>query len=213
MKEQTTTTTLLRAGDTLVRTTVTTEAESVFVSWDEIWESIEVVPDDDMTETPWDNCDGFDHEVTDIRDIDENRESLQKRRGFTWSRERRNSVVISMERDKSGYNFYRQQGASRQVASEMVALARRKRIEQVCRWYSQGWEWWGVRGELKGCVASVWGIDDYDYANTEMCEEIAVELAGQLEDAGYVVTDKPEPKPQDKTWRYRWNKTLFSWDD
>ena len=41
---------------------------------------------------------------------------------------------------------------------------------------------------------SLWGIDDAEYAET-LKEEIALNVAAQLEEAGYTVTDKPEQPP------------------
>jgi len=38
---------------------------------------------------------------------------------------------------------------------------------------------------------SIWGVDAAEYAET-LKEEIALVVAGQLEEAGYTVTDKPE---------------------
>ena len=76
-----------------------------------------------------------------------------------------------------------------------MAAERRRTLAQLVKWYGDGWEWFGV-----GCrfivlgdeyVDSLWGIDDPEYAET-LKEEIALNVAAQLEEAGYTVTDKPE---------------------
>ena len=41
--------------------------------------------------------------------------------------------------------------------------------------------------------ASLWGIDDAEYAEREIKVEMALDVADQLEKAGYTVTGKPEP--------------------
>lgn len=43
---------------------------------------------------------------------------------------------------------------------------------------------------------SLWGIDDPEYAES-LKEEIALNVAAQLEEAGYTVTGKPEHR---QTW-------------
>ena len=76
----------------------------------------------------------------------------------------------------------------------------RERIEQLVAWYRDGWERWQLSGEMHGCFVGLGGIDDYGYANTEYREELAFDLAYQLEELGFNIKDKPctAIKPMDK---------------
>jgi len=56
-KQRETATTMIRTGDVLVHTTVTTKVESAYVDFDAILAAVEVVPDITMSgEAPWDWC-------------------------------------------------------------------------------------------------------------------------------------------------------------
>jgi len=112
----------------------------------------------------------------------------------------------------------RERGASRQVAREAVAAERRRTLAQLVKWYDSGWEWYGVRCRFEalgdGYQDSLWGIDDAEYAET-LKEEIALNVAAQLEEAGYTVTGKPEHRQTytraDKQARLRRNLAAQSW--
>jgi hypothetical protein len=92
----------------------------------------------------------------------------------------------------------------------MVAQSMRNRIDQLVKWYENGWEWWFCACEFNGCSASVGGIDDYDYASGECSTEVAMEITRQLEKDGYEVIGKPEVS------RPKWTGygvNMFSWKD
>ena len=84
----------------------------------------------------------------------------------------------------------------RQVAAETLARERRRAIAQLVEWYENGWQWYGVRCWLTilgvEYEASLWGIDDPEYAERDIKVEMAFDVAGQLEMAGFTVADKPE---------------------
>ncbi len=217
--EQTkTATTTIRTGDVLVHTTVTTEVESAHVDFDDILAAVKVSPDESMSgEAPWDWCDGFAHTAERLSRFDEGRDTADQRRGYCYSDGHRERIIITAQWDTDLYRWYRDNGASRQVAREMVALSLRKRLDQLVKWYTNGWEWWYCGGEYKGCSDGVGGIDDYRYAHDEVRRECAENIAHQLEQAGYVVAGKPTPNGADtrqqKRDRFRRNRTLFSWND
>jgi len=110
-------------------------------------------------------------------------------------------------------------GATRQVALEAVAADRKRTLAQLVQWYSDGWEWYGVQCNFEvlgqDFGASVWGIDDDDYARREVVHEIADEVADQLEKAGFTVTDRPVrpdyPIREAKQERLRRNLNIQNW--
>jgi hypothetical protein len=218
LKQRRTATTTIRTGDVLVQTTVTTEVESVYVDFDDILAAVEVSPDDSMNgEAPWDWCDGYVHTVERVSRLDEARDKADLRRGYCYSDGHRERIIITAQWDDDLYRWHRDNGASRQVAREMVALSMRKRLDQLVKWYTHDWEWWYCGGDYKGCADGVGGIDDYDYAHDEVRRECAENIAHQLEQAGYIVAGRPTPNAvdtrQQKRDRFRRNRTLFSWND
>jgi hypothetical protein len=205
-------TTTLRRGDILV--TTTTRIESAVVEWADILDAITIAPDD-MTDAPWDNCDGFDHETTPAQQC----ENAESRRGCCWDTGNRERVVVSVAFDGELHAWCRARGASRQVAREMVALSARRTIDALTHWLEHGWEWWVVSGDILGCGDSLGGIDDYDYAKNEVVGDIADNLAYALEQAGYTITGRPEAGgPHSEIRKNRRdnlhrNLSLFSWMD
>jgi len=213
-----TATTTIRTGDVLVHTTVTTAVEPVHVDFDDILAAVEVLPDDSMGgETPWDWCDGYVHTVKMASLFDEGRDAIDQRRGYCYSDSFRERIVITVQWDDDLYRWYRDNGASTQVAREMVALSLRKRLAQLVKWYTTDWQWWHCGGEYKGFSDGVGGIDDYDYAHDEVRRECAENITHEMEQAGHIVAGKPAPDPaetrQQRRDRFRRNRTLFSWTD
>ena len=86
--------------------------------------------------------------------------------------------------------------ASRQVAAEALAADAAEPSRQLVEWYEDGWQWYGVRCRYDALgdeyEASLWGIDDAEYAEREIKVEMALDVADQLEKAGFTVTGKPE---------------------
>ena len=176
-------TTYTRHDDTMA--IITIEAHSAIIQWQEVLDCIKVEPDD-YPETPWQHCDGYQHRLvlTDGPEEDGFASFIHERR---WQK-------IEMQYDTDLFNWYRERGASKQVADQLTRQSMRKRIEQLIDWYRNGWEWWQVRGEMHGCYASVGGVDDFNYANSLCRVEVALELAHELEATGYEVTGKPAPE-------------------
>jgi len=167
--------------------------------------------------TPRPTPHGFAHTVERLCRFDEGRDTADQRRGYCYSDAHRERIIITAGWDNDLYRWYRGNGASRQVGREMVALSLRKRLDQLVKWYTNGWEWWHCGGEYKGCADGIGGIDDYRYAHDEVRRECAENIAHQLEQAGYIVAGRPAPSAADtrrqKRDRFRRNQTLFSWND
>jgi hypothetical protein len=182
-----------RDGNTLVLVTV--ETRPAVIDFADVYKATEVVPDELSYEAPWEHWDDWQHTATDLDDSrfdGVSRDSLRKAAGECWDEGNRRRVLIEQPYDSDLYKWYRDNGASRGVARQLVAKSMAKRLEQIVKWYRYGWEWWAVKGEYNGCYARVGGIDDDGYAE-EMRREIAGELASELEDAGYTVINYPAP--------------------
>jgi len=176
---------------------------------------------DDNSDAPWENCDGFEHEVETARHSGER--DLYEMQGHCYCDGRRESVVITLpdNEDHGIYQYLRERGASQQVAREAVAANRRRTLAQLVEWYSNGWQWFGVRCDFEvlgqDFSASVWGIDDNDYARDEIVPEIADEVTGWLEKAGFTVTGRPErvpyPSRKAKRMRIHCNLNMQNWSE
>jgi hypothetical protein len=178
-----------REGDKFIETT-TTVTDAV-IDFQDILDACEI-KDDDMCEAPWENCDGFEHTATPVRNLDDAKHASEMQ-GHVWSEGYRAYVVIELKsgEDWGTYEYLRAQGASKQVAREASAATRRKAIEQLKEWYQHGWSYYGVTCEYEGAEASVWGVDDYEYADTDVRHEIAREVAHELEKQGYTIINYP----------------------
>jgi hypothetical protein len=192
--------------------------ESVHIEFGDILAAVEVFPDITMSgEAPWAWEDGYVHTTERVSRLDESRDTADQRRGYCYSDGYRDYIVLTMGWDTDLYRWYRAEGASKQVAREMVAVSLCKRLDRLVEWYEHGWEWWYCGGEYNGCDDGVGIIDDYHYAHDEVRRECAENIAHQLEQTGYIVVNKPKPDPvdtrQQKRDRFRRNRTLFSWSD
>ena len=200
----------MRVGDTIVTTTVRTEVESATIDFADILEASQIEPDECMWgETPWDNCDGYEHTAE--------HPALPRGRGACHDGDGR-YVEIKMEFDRDLFEWYRERGATKQVAHEMVALSLRKRLDTLVDWSTNGWEWWHVHCEYKDEIDSCHGIDDHDYAYNDVRLECALNVAHELEQAGYEVHGRPEVDDASTRRFYRraqlrLNLYLFSWID
>lgn len=179
-----------RVGDKmiLVETTITTY--DAVVDFQDILDAVEIEPDD-FRDAPWENCDGYDHELVRYPD-DEDYPEWQRRRGYTWlDGDRRHGLIVLKEECRDVEEIARGWGCSRQVARELAAMDRRRTANTLKDWYANGWEWWYASCEYYEAEASCGGIDSYDYADGEMREELAEEVAHILEKRGFEVVNKP----------------------
>ena len=181
-----------RHGDTMIAV----ESRPATIAFEDILEATEVVADEYESMTPWEHCDGFEHVATPERRFRDEADAREMQ-GSVYCDGHRERLVIELPReaDYGIYQYAREHGASRQVAAETVAAERRRTLAQLVKWYGDGWEWFGVKCDFEVLGDeyhdSIWGVDDAEYAET-LKEEIALEVAGQLEEAGYTVTGQPE---------------------
>jgi len=204
-----------RHGDTMIAV----ESRPATIAFDDLLTTTEVVYDEHESMTPWEQCDGFEHTATPERRFREEA-NAHEMQGSVYCDGHRERLVIALpqEEDYGIYQYMRERGASRQVAREAVAAERRRTLAQLVKWYDSGWEWYGVHCRFEALgdeyQDSLWGIDDAEYAET-LKEEIALNVAAQLEEAGYTVTGKPEHRQTytraDKQARLRRNLAAQSW--
>ena len=176
-----------RHGDTMIAV----ESRPATIAFDDLLAATDVVYDEHESMTPWEHCDGFEHTATPERRF-RDEANAREMQGNVYCDGHRERLVIELPKEDYGiYQYARENGASRQVAAELVAAERRRTLAQLVKWYDQGWEWYGVRCRFEGLGEvyedSIWGIDDPDYA----AKEVALEVAARLEQAGYTVTGKP----------------------
>jgi len=179
-------------------TMIVVETHPAVVNFDDILAATTVVPDD-HGEPPWESCDGFEHEtIEEHRYRPDTCPDTRKMQGCVWCDWDRERIIITLPTDEDYgiYQYLRNSGATKQVAMEAVAAERRRTLRTLCNWYENGWEWYGVRCNFaiggEEYSASVWGIDDSEYAEKYVREEMARDVTAQLEAAGYTVTGKPE---------------------
>jgi hypothetical protein len=182
----------LRDGNTMIAV----ETASAVIDYADIVAATEVVEDRFENMTPWDHCDGFAHTRQDPRDLGDAADASAMQGYGRDSDGDRVVLQLTAGEDYGIYEHLRARGASKQVAREAVAAARRKTLELLVNWYENGWEWYGVQCEFsvldEDFGASVWGIDDPEYAERDVVDEIAGEVAYNLEQARYTVTGQPQ---------------------
>jgi hypothetical protein len=180
--------------------TVTTEETKRTVDFDSILESVSVEYDDWTNEAPWESCDGYEHSIERANfDCNDNRSDA---RGFVLTNDGRMLITISDDILEmwGNFDYYHAAGCSKQVSAELVAQVKRKAMDQLVNWYSDGWSWYSVSGEYQGYAGSIGGIDSECYA--EDCRVgVANEIAGQMEADGFIIENRPEPVNSDSRAR------------
>jgi hypothetical protein len=104
--------------------------------------------------------------------------------------------VFEVPENTDLFRWYRQHGASKQMAHEAVARSRQRTIETLKGWYQSGWEWWVTSCDFLDAHASVGGVDSCDYASGDLAQEIADDVAGELERRGFTVTGRPDRRAE-----------------
>ena len=175
---------LVRSNDVMIEI----QTHSAVIDFADILAQTEIVPDDTQ-DAPWDNCDGYEHIATPSSRFDD--PSVQP--GYAGN------MVITIPpaaiKQWGIYDYWCGRGASKGVAREKERQEVACTLAQLVDWYRNGWEWWGVECNFNGCHDSLCGIDDYGYAD-EIREEIAGNVACELEKKGYTATGKPQPNRQ-----------------
>lgn len=184
--------------------------------------------DDDHTEMPWESGDGWEHNLEEYTSdsFGGSLDDFKKTRGYLPHRGRYKyeRVVVTDESfcgdtRENRFDYFRNRGASKQVAREMVAQQDREYIDQLLEWYEHYQEVY-VRVEVtiggKTYEESCGGFDE-EYGHTEAKTEIASNLIYALEKDGFTVVgyDRHVKYNENRTWhkkeQLRRNLHLFDW--
>ena len=187
------TTTIKRkvTDDQVITTTVTIQAQNRRVKFDDILDVIKVRYDEDYCDAPWECCDGLEHEYNRATSYDH--PGVEDSRGYGYCGARRECFVIEILDDTlenwGNYEYFHNNGCSKQVARELVAQIKRNTLDQLVKWYTEGWYWYAVCGQFEGYQVAVTGLG-FDDAET-MRSEIADEIAHSMEKDGFIVEGRP----------------------
>lgn len=177
-----------------MRTTKSSTVENDrYVDWNDIKGHIE--GDDCNGEAPWENCDGWEHEVENPSNWDHD----DRTDSYTYYNRGRfnggDGYVIVDDSDVIKWGCTGPSGCSKQVRFETIAAAKRKATEQLVKWYEDGWHCYAAIASYGDYSASVGGIYDdvYGYYAHECAEEMRHEVAYQMERDGYIIKGEPTP--------------------
>lgn len=183
----------LRDGKLVARVTTTVETLPAEIAFADILAAVRVDVDEYNTEAPWLQQDGYDHE------LDHSGEGIAERyRGHVNTRDNRGVVKVAFQQDT--YDWYRERGASKQVAFELAAQAKQQIIDTIVGWYTNGWEYYVVSCEFNGANDSCGAVDGLEYAQGDLSEEVANNVAAELEREGFTVTDRPQRSAHKYGW-------------
>ena len=116
-----------RHGDTMIAV----ESQPATIAFDDLLAATRVIDDTDNGEAPWENWDGWEHTAKPPRAFDH--ADVREMQGYACTSGRGERYVIQLPAgDTDGvYRYARERGASRQVAAEALAAARRQTIAQL----------------------------------------------------------------------------------
>jgi hypothetical protein len=99
--------------------------------------------------------------------------------------------LVGTDAEDYAYNEARESGASKQVAFEARAAEKQRRLEAIKDAY-RNLEVCGIIIEFLGHHASVWGVEDREYAEFEGTVELAYDIVDKLEKEGFTVIGVPK---------------------
>jgi len=204
--------TIIRHGDTMIAVKTTPAT----IDFADILAATEVVADEN-SDAPWEQWDGLEHTAKQSRHLPDANATLMQ--GYALAHGRQQLVIQLPAGDIYGIVKHARATASRQVAAELSAAEKRRTLAQLVDWYENGWQWYRVKCNFsilsESYSDSVWGIDSKESAE-EMREEIAGQVASQLEEVGFTVTGEPVatgPTRQNKADRLSRNLASQNWND
>jgi hypothetical protein len=220
----------------------------VGIDYEDILKTVQAEPEGEAR-TPWEDCDGWNHTIlsrsckltwmrsreVSVQEADEHCK-LEEMRGYCWSQSAEKYIAIIVTDDElrswGNYDAYHAAGASKQVAREMAQNTRQDAIDQLVKWYSEGWSFWFVEGEFFDRCDSTGGVQDDDGEDGEYLQEVKAEIAGniarQLEQQGHKIANRPDRGKRlsakstqyasytrqmtAETWREEWHRQIHSQD-
>lgn len=164
----------------------------VIVDWEDIEGCVE--PDDWDGRAPWDDCEGWEHDTRELGYYDD--DGLTDSRGYARIYNDPN-VLIEIDDDDiiNRWGCTRRNGEAKQVWLERVAQDQTESMDQLVKWYEDGWCSWYAEAKYDDYHDGLGGIyadvgDDY---LDECVLECRYNVAAEMEDAGYIVNNKPAP--------------------
>lgn len=205
-----------RKGDKMV--TVTTKVTPAVIDFNDILAACKVEEDLDRP-APWEDMDGWEHEEYRLSRIEDDggwghAEEVYpdgaSKPTYRWVCHYNKDDVVSVGHydqrlvvvsfDRAGeWLGGPAPGEHRQVYWERLAESRRRNLEQLKRWYRDGWVYYAVVCEFLGRFAGTGGIQTKDDSPSDPylddCkEDVALEVADELGKDGYTVVNRPDRK-------------------
>jgi len=172
---------------------ITTRIESAIVLWSTLMARVEIILDEYENRTPWDDCDGYEHDLIEYdKDLHENSPHW-----FRQERGPRKVVVVTRETARDWGAYGRHGGVTRHEAYLRGEQSRLRAIRQLRDWYADGWSWHTAKLEYQGYESRVGGwLGNYcHHLDTETTEEardtVAAEVASAMDDDGYEIIGRP----------------------
>lgn len=174
-------------------------------------------PDDCCMGAPWEECDGWEHDVVRADRFDNyGLADVSEMQGYAYFEGERARVVITVTDDTviNGWGHTRPSGCSKQVWREHVARVKRDAIKQLVKWYEEGWTYYTAYAKIEDEELGIdeedyaeycGGIDDEDYAEEMARDELVGQLVHNVQKAGYTVINVPAESP-DREAAYRQNR-------
>lgn len=209
---------VLLTDDTLTRIETTTEIKQYdrVLSFYDLEEAVEV-EQDDFTEVPWKDWDGWDHELVAVPEgVDasdaEGYIGSRGRDGFhgvDWNETSGDTdyVVRADPRPWGNEEWARKRGASKQTAKLYADYSAKQANRQLSRWMRNGWETYVVSLTWDQYSESLGGIMDDDGDYLEQCKrDIALQVAHQMEKDGFLFEDMPQQENEPKLTAKEWTR-------
>lgn len=196
-----------------------TLARPCFVDYQELLDDV-VVEHDDRMSAPWEEHDGWEHELVPFRDMDLTREQIHS---IAWNGcvYRGQLIQLRGEDEPELYEYYRSVGASRQVARELLAQRRRSLLKQLKNWYEDGFNWWMAKirvhldKDYEDCLGGILA-DDEDEVFRASVPEMLHGLIYTIEEDGYEVVNRPDRRKlylEHRREEHKRRLALFNWRD
>jgi hypothetical protein len=194
----------------------------LIVDFNDILEAVQVEIDDDWGTQPWDDCDGYEHVIADADEYQYAKDSSGTARGIYRMRNshyQANGLLLLTDTAQEGlYRYHRLNGASKQVAREMVAVTCRQTLDLLVEWYSEGWQWYYVTCEFDGYEDNCSGFLNEEDAKEHGSNDCARNVAYLMGQAGHIIVNRPVAwyRTRDEIEKecragYQYNLNLQNW--
>ena len=204
-----------------VRHTVEDSCVPARIKFETIKAKAEITFDDHMGAT-WEDCDGYEHELLHHRDFNGPEDAFPLARGYSMGI---GKIVTVTDKSfcgdsfKDRYERLRKQGASKQVAREVIASQDREYIDYIVEEYNRGHpDTWWVRIEIEindeTYENSLGGIYGEDYARGECLDDVADEVAHMMEKDGWEIVGRPDRKASyraSRLYHMKQKLNMFNW--